>query len=52
MEARNLVPRDVNGYSDPYVILHVMPDNEANSTQATKIVQKNLNPEFNENFTL
>lgn len=46
----NLVSRDVNGFSDPYVVLHVLPDPGAVSTQATKVKKKTLNPKFDEKF--
>ena len=50
--ARGLTPRDISGLSDPYVVIHVVPDFEAESTCSTKVVAKTLNPEYMENFTL
>ena len=45
--AKDLLPKDDNGLSDPYVILKV------GRTQCrTKVVRKNLNPTFNESFVL
>merc|ERR1712137_580007 len=46
VECRNLPAADPNGKSDPYVKLSV----EGHKTK-TKIVKKNLNPIFNEEFT-
>jgi len=51
LKATDLASRDANGLSDPYLVLHVLPDEEAESTCHTKIVHKTLNPEFNESFT-
>jgi C2 domain len=44
---RTLDAKDKNGYSDPYVKL-ILGD----SHEKTKVVHKNLNPQFNEEFTL
>lgn len=45
--ARDLLPKDDNGLSDPYVVLKV------GRTQCrTKVVRKCLNPTFNESFVL
>src|SRR3989338_11224232 len=46
-KGRGLPPRDSNGLSDPYVVLQY----GVNSAK-TKIVRKNLNPEWNETFNL
>ncbi|KAG8439984.1 hypothetical protein GDO86_005959 [Hymenochirus boettgeri] len=48
LQARNLAPRDNNGYSDPFVKLYLLPGRGAEYKRRTKYVQKSLNPEWNQ----
>ncbi|XP_046385625.1 rabphilin-3A [Ischnura elegans] len=45
----NLAAMDTNGFSDPFVKLHLKPDPHHRKYK-TSIKWKNLNPEFNEQF--
>uniref|UniRef100_A0A8C3JBQ5 Protein piccolo n=1 Tax=Calidris pygmaea TaxID=425635 RepID=A0A8C3JBQ5_9CHAR len=57
LQARNLAPRDNNGYSDPFVKVYLLPGRgqvmvvqnaSAEYKRRTKYVQKSLNPEWNQ----
>ncbi|NXM67669.1 PCLO protein, partial [Serilophus lunatus] len=57
LQARNLAPRDNNGYSDPFVKVYLLPGRgqvmvvqnaSAEYKRRTKYLQKSLNPEWNQ----
>ncbi|NXL63648.1 PCLO protein, partial [Chordeiles acutipennis] len=48
LQARNLAPRDNNGYSDPFVKVYLLPGRGAEYKRRTKYIQKSLNPEWNQ----
>ncbi|KAH9504089.1 BAI1-associated protein 3 [Bulinus truncatus] len=52
LSAKDLIPLDANGLSDPYVLVSLVPEHvfPGVSTQSTKIVKKTLNPVFDESF--
>jgi len=54
IKARDVIPLDANGLSDPYVVVSFCPEHMFPTipTQTTKIVKKTLNPDFDEFFEL
>ncbi|XP_065172910.1 rabphilin-3A [Atheta coriaria] len=48
---KNLIPMDINGLSDPYCKINVLPSVNKSTRLKTKTVHKTRNPEFNEYLT-
>lgn len=54
VNAKNIIPLDSNGLSDPFVIVELCPKHmfAKQQQQTTKVVKKTLNPTFDEQFDL
>ncbi|KAM4711647.1 protein piccolo isoform 2-T2 [Anableps anableps] len=48
LQARNLAPRDNNGYSDPFVKVYLLPGRGAENKRKSKHAGKSINPEWNQ----
>ncbi|XP_019617630.1 PREDICTED: protein piccolo-like [Branchiostoma belcheri] len=46
--ARNLAAKDINGFSDPFVKVYLLPGRNAENKRRTKYIPKTLNPEWNQ----
>lgn len=49
--AKNLIPMDKSGLSDPFCKLNILPNAKVSTRLRTKTVHKTRNPEFNEHLT-
>eukprot|EP00050_Salpingoeca_kvevrii_P018947 m.80525 g.80525 ORF g.80525 m.80525 type:complete len:688 (-) comp8206_c0_seq4:221-2284(-) len=50
-QCKDLLSRDISGYSDPYVKAYVLPDPTKASKRKTKVLRRTLNPVWDEAFT-
>lgn len=51
LKARNLLAKDTNGLSDPFVKVYLLPGREQDNKRRTKSINKTLNPEWNSILT-
>eukprot|EP00051_Salpingoeca_urceolata_P003262 m.56467 g.56467 ORF g.56467 m.56467 type:complete len:638 (-) comp12616_c0_seq2:86-1999(-) len=49
-KAVGLPAADLNGLSDPYVKMYIQPDKSKKTKKKSKVVQRTLDPEYNEEF--
>nr|XP_022299591.1 protein piccolo-like isoform X3 [Crassostrea virginica] len=51
IQARNLKPRDINGLSDPFVKIYLLPGRCSENKRRTKHISRTLNPEWHQKVT-
>eukprot|EP01137_Pigoraptor_chileana_P021992 Opistho-2@86394 len=51
LQGSDLVSCDANGLSDPYVCVHLLPDDNLSTSRKTKVKKETLTPAFNEDFS-
>ncbi|UJR21205.1 hypothetical protein I4U23_024302 [Adineta vaga] len=47
IQAKNLIPKDTNGFSDPFVKIYLLPGRDQENKRRIKHVSKTLNPIWN-----
>ncbi|CAF1169552.1 unnamed protein product, partial [Adineta ricciae] len=47
LQAKNLIPKDTNGFSDPFVKVYLLPGRDQENKRRIKHVSKTLNPVWN-----
>lgn len=52
LEAKNLIPMDPSGSSDPYVKVKLFPENKSSMKRKTRVVRSSLDPVWEETLTL
>ena len=50
-KAKKLKPADSNGLSDPYIVIHIYEEDKIVEKFKTKVINKELNPKWNETST-
>lgn len=51
IQARNLKPKDINGLSDPFVKIYLLPGRCSENKRRTKHISRTLNPEWHQTVT-
>lgn len=52
LEAKNLIPMDPSGSSDPYVKVKLFPDSKTSLKRKTRVLRSSLDPVWEETLTL
>ncbi|CAF1131954.1 unnamed protein product [Adineta steineri] len=51
IQAKNLLPKDANGFSDPFVKIYLLPGRDQENKRRIKHVSKTLNPAWDQTVT-